>query len=187
LKFLPTEIPAVILVEPQVFRDDRGFFVETWHQRKWAEGGLPTGFVQDNHSRSARGTLRGLHSQQAPHAQGKLVRAIEGEVWDVAVDVRRGSPSFGRHVAVTLSADNFRQLWVPPGFLHGFCVLSDCAQVEYKCTAFYAPADELGVVWNDPDLAIPWPVREPVISEKDRRAPRLREVMERLPRYEDRP
>lgn len=187
MKFLPTEIPEVVLVEPQVFRDDRGFFLETWHAGRWAEGGIPAAFVQDNHSRSARGTLRGLHSQQAPHAQGKLVRVIEGEVWDVAVDVRRGSPTFTRHVGVTLSAESFRQLWIPPGFLHGFCVLSDFAQVEYKCTAFYAPADELGVVWDDPDLAIPWPVQEPMLSEKDRRAPRLRDVLERLPRYEGRP
>ncbi len=187
MKFLSTEVPEVILVEPQVFRDDRGFFLETWHARRWAEGGIPAGFVQDNHSRSGRDTLRGLHSQQAPHAQGKLVRVIEGEVWDVAVDVRRGSPTFGRHVGVTLSAENFRQLWVPPGFLHGFCVVSASAQVEYKCTEFYAPADELGVAWDDPELAIPWPLRAPVLSEKDRRAPRLREVMERLPRYEGRP
>jgi dTDP-4-dehydrorhamnose 3,5-epimerase len=186
VKFLPTEIPEVILVEPQVFRDERGFFLETWHARRWAEGGIPGSFVQDNQSRSGHGTLRGLHSQQAPHAQGKLVRAIEGEVWDVAVDVRRGSPTFGRHVGVTLSAENFRQLWVPPGFLHGFCVLSASAQVEYKCTEFYAPSDELGVAWDDPDLAIPWPVPAPVLSEKDRRAPRLREVLERLPRYEER-
>jgi dTDP-4-dehydrorhamnose 3,5-epimerase len=179
LRFLRTEVPGVILVEPFVHRDTRGFFLETWHAEKYRAGGIDASFVQDNHSRSMRDTLRGLHAQH-PRAQGKLVRVIEGEVWDVAVDVRRGSPSFGRHVGTVLSAENFRQLWIPPGLLHGFLVTSDSAQVEYKCTAPYWPEDEFCVAWNDPELAIPWPVGAPVLSARDAAAPPLARVQDRL-------
>ena len=183
LRFEPTAIPGVILVEPRVHRDDRGFFLETWQVEKYRAGGIDAVFVQDNHSRSTRGTLRGLHAQAPPHAQGKLVRVIEGEVYDVAVDARRGSPTFGKFAAAVLSEENFHQLWVPPGLLHGFVVTSDTAQVEYKCTGPYVPHAEFSVVWNDPDIAIPWPVDEPLLSEKDRRAPRLRDVDDRLIDY----
>ncbi len=167
--FRPTAIPDVILVEPKVFGDDRGFFLETYQQERYHAGGIPLPFVQDNHSKSRRGTLRGLHAQlQQP--QGKLVRAVEGEIFDVAVDVRPGSPTFGRWVGETLSAENFHQLYVPPGLLHGFCVLSPTAQVEYKCTALYAPEDEISVAWNDPELGVEWPIEEPVLSQRDRDA-----------------
>ena len=138
--------------------------------------------MHDNHSRSSRGTLRGLHAQ-FPHPQGKLVRAIEGSIYDVAADVRLGSPTFGQFVATELSADNFRQLYVPPGLLHGFCVTSDVAQVEYKCTAVYDAGGEFSVRWDDPELAVDWPISDPIVSEKDRRAPLLRDVRDRLIRY----
>jgi dTDP-4-dehydrorhamnose 3,5-epimerase len=180
LRFEPTAIPGVIRIEPLVHRDDRGFFLETYHADRYRAGGIDAVFVQDNHSRSVRGTLRGLHAQAPPHAQSKLVRVIEGEVYDVAVDARRGSPTFGRFSAAILSAENFHQLWVPPGLLHGFVVTSEIAQVEYKCTMPYVPTAEFSVVWNDPDIGIPWPVDQPLLSEKDRRAPRLRDVADRL-------
>jgi dTDP-4-dehydrorhamnose 3,5-epimerase len=180
VRFVETELPGVILVEPDVHRDPRGFFLETFHAEKYRDGGIGVSFVQDNHSRSGRDTLRGLHGQH-PRCQGKLVRVIEGEIFDVAVDVRRGSPSYGKHVSCVLSAENFRQLYVPPGLVHGFCVTSEVAQVEYKCTEVYRPEDEFSVLWNDPDLAIPWPADEPVLSEKDREAPRLAEVEHLLP------
>lgn len=179
-RFLPTEIPEVVVVEPVVHRDTRGFFLETYHEAKYRAGGIALRFVQDNHSRSQRGTLRGLHAQRAT-PQGKLVRAIEGTIWDVAVDIRRGSPTFRRWVAAELSADNFRQLWIPPGFAHGFCVLSKSAQVEYKCTALYDPGDEIGVAWDDPEIGIAWPVERPLVSAKDRAAPRLAEILADLP------
>lgn len=181
-RFTPTEIPEVVLVEPRVFQDARGFFLETWHAGKFAESGIDARFVQDNHSLSGRGTLRGLHAQ-VRRAQGKLLRAVEGEVFDVAVDIRRGSPTFARHAWARLSAENFRQLWIPPGFAHGFYVLSERAQVEYKCTEFYAPDDEIGVAWNDPEIAITWPDTSPRLSDKDARAPKLRELWDRLPVY----
>jgi dTDP-4-dehydrorhamnose 3,5-epimerase len=179
MRFLETEIPGVILVEPQVHSDTRGFFVETYHAPRYREGGIDAVFVQDNHSQSTRGTLRGLHGQ-FPRCQGKLLRVIQGEVFDVAVDVRRGSPAYGKHVAVSLSAENFLQIYIPPGFVHGFCVTSDVAQVEYKCTDVYRPEDEFGVAWNDPDLGIAWPVDDPILSPKDRDAPRLRDVQQQL-------
>jgi len=182
VQFLPTDIPGVLLIEPDVFRDSRGFFLETYHQRKYAEGGVAGTFVQDNHSRSVRGTLRGLHAQLR-RPQGKLVRAVDGEMFDVAVDIRRGSPTFGKSVGVVLSSENLRQLYIPPGFAHGFCVLSPTVHVEYKCTDFYDPADEISIVWNDPDLAIQWPVAEPIVSAKDQKAPPLKDVMDRLPEY----
>jgi dTDP-4-dehydrorhamnose 3,5-epimerase len=183
MKLLRTEIPGVLVIEPQVHHDARGFFVETFHEARYREHGLDARFVQDNHSRSARGTLRGLHAQQ-PNPQGKLLRAVEGEIWDVAVDARTGSPTFGRHVAIVLSAESFRQVYVPPGVLHGFCVTSEFAQVEYKCTQPYDPHAEFSVRWDDPELAIPWPIADPILSEKDRRAPLLREVRERLIAFE---
>jgi dTDP-4-dehydrorhamnose 3,5-epimerase len=182
MRFRETEIDGVILVEPDVYADDRGFFLETYHEAKYREGGIPESFVQDNHSRSVRGTLRGLHAQH-PRAQGKLVRVIEGEIFDVAVDARRGSPSYGRHAGVVLSAENFRQLYVPPGLLHGFCVTSELAQVEYKCSEVYYKEDELSVRWNDPEIGIEWPITDPLLSEKDRKAPLLAEVQERLLAY----
>ena len=180
--FRPTALPGVLVVEPVVHRDARGFFLETFHAGKYRQGGIAEDFVQDNHSRSARGTLRGLHAQLR-HPQGKLVRVVAGEVWDVAVDLRRGSPTFARWVGVPLSAATLRALWVPPGFAHGFCVLSEHAEVEYKCTALYNPGDELVIAWNDPELAIAWPLREPLLSARDRAAPRLAEVRDRLPAW----
>ena len=179
MRFLATGLPGVIVVEPTVHRDPRGFFVETYHEPRYREHGIVGPFVQDNHSFSRRGTLRGLHGQ-SPHPQGKLVRVIEGEIWDVAVDVRIGSPCFGQHASALLSAENFRQIYVPPGVIHGFCVLSLVAQVEYKCTEVYDPKADFGVRWNDPELAVPWPIAEPVLSEKDARAPLLRDVRDRL-------
>jgi dTDP-4-dehydrorhamnose 3,5-epimerase len=166
MRFLPTDLPGVVLIEPDVHQDARGFFLETWHQRKYADAGIAGPFVQDNHSHSGRGTLRGLHAQLR-RPQGKLVRAIEGEMFDVAVDIRRGSPSFGRWVGFLLSGANFRQLWIPPGFAHGFCVLSERVHVEYKCTEFYDRDDEVAIAWNDPAIGIEWPLQSPVLSPKD--------------------
>ena len=182
LAFEPQAIPEVILVKPAVHRDERGFFLESYQVEKYREGGIDVAFVQDNHSRSERGTLRGLHGQ-SPHWQGKLVRVVAGEVFDVAVDARVGSPTFGRHVSAVLSAENFHQLYVPPGFLHGFVVTSETAEFEYKCTERYYPEDDFGVAWNDPDLAIPWPLENPTLSKKDANAPRLSEVTPRLAAY----
>lgn len=171
-----------MLVEPVVHRDDRGFFFESWHAEKYAELGIDTQFVQDNHSKSARGTLRGLHAQLAT-PQGKLVRASQGEILDVAVDIRTSSPRFGQHVAVVLSADNFKQLYIPEGFAHGFCVISERAELQYKCTDLYDPAGEITVAWNDPALGIEWPVKEPLLSQKDGAARTLAEHSEdELPR-----
>ena len=172
MQFIATEIEGLVIVEPDVYRDARGFFLETYHGDKYRDGGIDAVFVQDNQSRSVRGTLRGLHGQLS-HPQGKLIRVIEGEIWDVAVDLRPGSATFGRYGAVTLSAENFRQLYIPPGFAHGFCVLSDVAQIEYKCTDFYRPGDEFAVAWDDPEIGIKWPVSAPLLSERDRNAPRL--------------
>ena len=172
----PTELPEVLILEPKVFGDARGFFMESFSQRAFdAAVGRHVEFVQDNHSRSARGVLRGLHYQLAPHAQGKLVRVSSGSVFDVAVDMRRSSPRFGRWVGVELSAENHRQLWIPPGFAHGFLVLSESADFLYKTTAYYAPECESGVRWDDPDLGIAWPLggEEPALSAKDAQAPFL--------------
>jgi dTDP-4-dehydrorhamnose 3,5-epimerase len=175
VKVHETALPGVLLLEPQRFGDDRGFFMETFHARRYAEAGISGTFVQDNFSRSAKGTVRGLHFQE-PNAQGKLVQVLAGAVYDVAVDVRRGSPTFGRWVGVELSAENRRQLWVPPGFAHGFCVLSESADFFYKCTDFYSPSTERSIAWNDPELAIPWPVSAPLLSPKDAAAPRLKDA-----------
>ncbi len=187
MKFIATGIPGVIVVEPQVFRDERGFFLETYHRLKYQEGGVDAVFVQDNHSRSPRGSIRGLHAQ-IRRPQGKLIRAVEGEIYDVAVDIRRGSPHFGQWVGVWLSAENFRQVYIPPGFAHGFCVTSEVAQVEYKCTDFYDPEGEISVQWNDPDLKINWPLDEihsPILSKKDIAAKPLRQLMDVLPWFEE--
>lgn len=174
MKVQTTALAGVLIIEPRVFQDERGFFLETYHARRYAEAGLDAVFVQDNHSRSRYGTLRGLHFQVA-NPQGKLVRVIEGAIWDVAVDIRPGSSTFGQYVGVELSAGNVRQIYVPPGYAHGFCVTSDVAQVEYKCTAFYDAADERGIAWNDPTLAIPWPIATPILSARDSRNPTLAE------------
>ncbi len=183
MRIVETALCGVLIVEPDVYRDGRGYFLETFHQRKYAEAGIPGPFVQDNHSFSGRGTLRGLHTQLR-HPQGKLVRAVEGEVFDVAVDIQVGSPTFGRWAGVSLSGENCRQVYIPPGFAHGFCVLSDQAHFEYKCTDFYDPAGELTIAWNDPDLAVAWPVEAPLLSAKDAVGRRLAEVMDCLPRFD---
>lgn len=183
MKFVPTELTEVILIEPVVHRDDRGFFLECYHVDRFREGGITVNFVQDNHSRSTHGTLRGLHAQTA-RPQDKLVRVLAGEIYDVAVDVRRGSPTFGQYAGEVLSAENFRQLFVPKGFIHGFVVTSETAEVEYKCSDVYDPTGELGVRWNDPAIGIPWPIENPVLSEKDAAAPLLSEIdPELLPLY----
>lgn len=183
MKFIRTDIPDVVIIEPRIFRDDRGFFLESYHEKKYRDGGIEATFVQDNHSKSLRGTVRGLHAQlRSP--QGKLIRVIEGEIFDVAVDIRRESENFGHWVGAWLSAENFRQLYVPPGFAHGFCVTSEFAQVEYKCTDFYDPSSEISILWNDPQLAIDWPVEiqaMPILSKKDMAARPLRELMDMLP------
>jgi dTDP-4-dehydrorhamnose 3,5-epimerase len=183
MKVIETALPGVLIIEPQVHGDARGFFVETWHAQRYAEHGLPERFVQDNHSRSSRGVLRGLHYQlQQP--QGKLVRVTQGEVFDVAVDIRRGSPTFGQWAGVRLSGENHRQFYVPPGFAHGFCTLSETADFLYKCTDYYHPQSERGVLWNDPDIGIEWPELDVRLSDKDRNNRRLRDLGDELPVYE---
>ena len=173
MKVVPTALPGVMIVEPRVFEDQRGLVFESYQAARYAAAGLPERFVQDNHSRSVRGTLRGLH-YQLRQPQGKLIRVVVGSVYDVAVDIRRGSPTFGRWVGVELSAANRRQLYIPPGFAHGYCVPSEASEVEYKCTEYYAPDDERGLAWNDPTIAIAWPVTSgPLLSDKDKAFPRL--------------
>ena len=169
MEFEPTAIPDVVLIRPKVFGDPRGYFFESWEERKFAAAGLDVKFVQDNHSRSARNILRGLH-YQIQQSQGKLVRVVTGAVFDVAVDIRRSSPTFGRWVGVTLSEENHDMLWVPPGFAHGFLVLSESADFLYRCTDFWAPSHERAIAWNDPDLNITWPLpsgSQPILSAKD--------------------
>lgn len=183
MKRLDTDLPGVCILEPNVFGDARGFFYESHNAATFSELGLDMAFVQTNVSRSARGVLRGLHYQW-PHPQGKLVSVLEGEVYDVAVDIRRGSPTFGRWSAAMLTADNHRHFWIPEGFAHGFCVLSEFATFSYQCTALYDPQADAALRWNDGDLAIDWPVNEPQLSEKDQRAPLLSEVApDRLPTF----
>jgi len=182
LNFTPTPLPGVIEIEPDVHRDERGFFLESFRADTYRAGGIDATFVQDNHSRSVRGTLRGLHMQLAK-PQGKLIRVIAGTVFDVAVDVRRGSPAFGRYFGLELSAENHRQLYVPPGLAHGFVVTSEIAELEYKCTDFYDPTSELSIAWDDPEIGIPWPISEPILSRKDADAPALADVLDRLPAY----
>jgi dTDP-4-dehydrorhamnose 3,5-epimerase len=177
MKFTPTAIPDVVLIEPQVFGDHRGFFMETWRADEFAAAGIDLPFVQDNHSSSSKAILRGLH-YQIKHPQGKLVRVISGEVFDVAVDIRKNSPTFGRWVGEALSAENKQMLWVPPGFAHGFYVMSDYAEFVYKCTDLYAPEYERSILWNDPELAIEWPLagETPVLSGKDEDALYLKDA-----------
>ncbi len=174
-----TSLPGVLILEPRVFGDDRGFFMETYNAARFREHDLPETFVQDNHSRSARGVLRGLH-YQLPNAQGKLVRAVRGTIFDVAADIRKGSPTFGMWVGVELSEENRRQIWVPEGFAHGFCVLSETADVVYKCTALYDGPNDRVIRWNDPELGIEWPITNPLLSPKDADAPTLAKA-EQLP------
>ena len=172
----PTAIPDVLVIEPKVFGDARGFFLESWNQRAFSAAGIRAGFVQDNHSRSARDVLRGLH-YQLQHPQGKLVRVIAGEIYDAAVDIRRNSPTFGRWVGLALSAENRRMVWVPAGFAHGFLVVSEAAEVLYKATDYYAPEHERTIAWDDPDLAIEWPLSgPPVLSAKDKAGVRFRDA-----------
>jgi dTDP-4-dehydrorhamnose 3,5-epimerase len=177
VKFVRTQLPEVVIVQPQVFGDQRGFFLETWHARKFADAGIDAAFVQDNRSRSSKGTLRGLHLQ-LEHSQGKLVQAISGEIFDIAVDVRKNSPNFGKWVSCILSEENKHALWIPPGFAHGFYVMSDTADVLYKCTDFYMPQYERTVRWDDPDLNIPWPLdgATPILSAKDSNGLTLQEL-----------
>jgi dTDP-4-dehydrorhamnose 3,5-epimerase len=174
----PLAIPDVLLMTPRRFHDPRGFFSETWVQSRFAECGVPGPFVQDNHAVSnIRGVLRGLHCQIGANAQGKLIRVVRGAIWDVAVDIRQGSATYGRHVGAVLSTENWSQLWVPTGFLHGYCTLTDDTEVLYKVTAPWDPAAERGVIWNDPDLAVAWPIpqQNTILSEKDRMLPRLKD------------
>ena len=175
MNIIETALPGVLILEPTVFGDERGFFMETYHAKRYAERGIDIDFVQDNLSQSVRGTLRGLHFQE-PHGQGKLVQVIQGSVFDVAVDIRRGSPHFGRWVGVELSEHNKRQFWVPPGFAHGFCVTSESALFFYKCTDFYASECDRAIAWNDPDIDIRWPVEGPLLSARDAAAPRLKDA-----------
>ena len=173
MKISHSKLKGCVIIEPRVFGDDRGFFLETFQAARYKqEAGIDLPFVQDNHSRSARGVLRGLHFQKTK-PQGKLVRVVRGEVYDVAVDIRKGSATFGEWEGVILSEDNKKQFWVPPGFAHGFVVLSDTADFEYKCTDYYDPSDEGSILWSDPDLNIPWPIANPVLSTKDESAKRL--------------
>ncbi len=178
-KFNTTSLPGVILIEPQVFEDPRGFFMETFHKKKYAVEGIDRVFVQDNHSHSKRGTLRGLH-YQLRHAQGKLIYVVAGEVFDVAVDIRCGAPTFGKWSGTYISAENKRQLYIPEGFAHGFSVLSETADVIYKCTDFYTPGDEYGIFWADPTIDIDWKIESPVLSKKDSQNPELNQVAEEL-------
>jgi dTDP-4-dehydrorhamnose 3,5-epimerase len=183
VKVTPLDIPGALLIEPALFRDQRGLFCETFNAQRYAEAGLEERFVQDNFSRSVHGTLRGLHYQE-PHAQGKLVMVLDGAVYDVVVDIRKGSPTFGTWQAFDLSSDNYRQLYVPPGCAHGFCVISEQAAVLYKCTDFYSPKDERGIIWNDPALAISWPVATPLLSPKDQAYGTLATKETLLPLYQ---
>jgi dTDP-4-dehydrorhamnose 3,5-epimerase len=182
MNFKPTRLPEVVVIEPKVFEDPRGFFMETWEPRKFAAGGITAHFVQDNHSSSSQWVLRGLH-YQLRHTQGKLVRVTQGEVFDVAVDVRRSSPTYGEWVGEYLNAANRRMMWIPPGFAHGFLVMSEKVEFLYKCTDFYDPGSERTLLWNDPAIAVAWPLPAgvtPVLSDKDRKGARW-EALESLP------
>ena len=175
MKVVETALPGVLIIEPKAFGDHRGFFLETFQVERYREAGITLPFVQDNHSRSQRGVLRGLHFQRT-RPQGKLVSVSRGAVYDVAVDIDPASATYGQFVGVELNDDNHRQMWVPPGYAHGFCVLSEVADFQYKCTDFYFPADEGGLAWNDPDVGIPWPIAAPQLSAKDVNNPRLRDL-----------
>ncbi|KPG98513.1 dTDP-4-dehydrorhamnose 3,5-epimerase [Pseudomonas sp. RIT-PI-q] len=176
MNVIQTPLPGVLIIEPKVFGDERGFFVECYQEPRYRDAGIELPFVQDNHSRSQYGVLRGLHFQRN-RPQGKLVRVTRGAVYDVAVDINPASPTCGEFVGVELTADNHLQLWIPPGYAHGFCVLSDIADFQYKCTDLYYPEEEGGLIWNDPDVNIPWPVETPKLSEKDLRNPSLRALL----------
>lgn len=178
MKFTPTDLPGVVLVEPQVFKDERGFFFESYHQKRFRENGLPEIFVQDNNSWSRRGVIRGLHFQKNPFAQGKLVRVLQGAIFDVAVDIRPESPHFKRWIGVRLDTENRHLLYIPMGFAHGFCALEEGTEVAYKVTEVYSPSHEQGVLWDDPEIGVVWPKLgiEPVVSAKDRALPRLRDL-----------
>ena len=179
MKVIETTLPGVRIIEPKVHGDARGFFIETFQAQRYRdEAGIDLAFIQDNHSRSTRGVLRGLHAQQ-PNPQGKLVRVARGEVFDVAVDINPKSTTFGQWVGVTLSDSNHRQFWVPPGYAHGFVVLSEFADFEYKCTDYYQPQHEIGVIWNDPEVGIEWPIENPRLSEKDLKLPTLAQLRAR--------
>ena len=178
MKVIETALPGVLIIEPRVFGDQRGFFLETFQAERYREAGITQPFVQDNHSRSQKGVLRGLHFQRS-RPQGKLVSVSRGSVYDVAVDINPESPTCGQFVGVELSDDNHRQFWVPPGYAHGFCVLSDTADFQYKCTDLYYPEDEGGLIWNDPEVNIPWPMETPKLSVKDQSNPTLRQLLER--------
>ncbi len=183
LDIIPTRIPGVLQIEPQRFEDNRGFFMETYHREKYVQAGIKKAFVQDNHSHSHKHVLRGLH-YQLNHPQGKLIYTVTGEIFDVAVDIRRGSPTFRQWVGAHLSAQNKRQIYIPEGFAHGFVVLSEVADVIYKCTDLYAPGDEYGILWNDPEIGIKWPDCVPILSEKDSQNPVITAIPEdRLPVY----
>ena len=183
MKVTEADLPGVLLIEPAVYRDDRGFFLETFSAARYVAAGMRLPFVQDNHSRSFKGTVRGLHLQRT-RPQGKLMRAVSGAMLDVVVDVRVGSPTFGRWTSAVLSGENFRQLYVPPGFAHGFAVLSEVVDVEYKCTDYYDRSDEMTVRWDDPAIGIEWPHGTPVLSSRDRDAKPLKDQMDLLPRYD---
>lgn len=182
MKVTETSLPGVLLIEPKVFEDERGFFLESYQEKHYQDAGISKPFVQDNHSGSVRGTLRGLHYQLA-RPQGKLVRVVVGEVFDVAVDIRRGSPTFGQWFGTYLSAQNKKQVYIPEGFAHGFCVTSEMAEFLYKCTDVYVPGDQHGIIWNDPELQIDWPVSEPLLSPKDQALPQLSQAGQNLPKY----
>jgi dTDP-4-dehydrorhamnose 3,5-epimerase len=181
-KITQTPLPGVLLIEPQLYRDSRGFFFESYNQKVYAAAGLIERFVQDNHSRSERGTLRGMHAQFS-HPQGKLIRVLAGEIFDVVIDIRKGSPTFKKWYSVNLSSENFLQCYIPPGFAHGFCVLSETTEVEYKVTDYYDPTDELHLIWNDPEIGIEWPIKDPILSPKDRAGVLLKDIAHRLPVY----
>lgn len=176
MKVIPTTLPGVIVIEPKVFGDTRGFFLETFHVERYAQAGIPGPFVQDNHSHSAQGVLRGLHFQKQ-YPQGKLVYVTSGAVFDVAVDIRPTSPTLGKWVGITLTAEQHQQFYIPPGFAHGFCVLSEQADFHYKCTDYYHPEDEGCIRWNDPEINIQWPINNPVLSAKDANAQCLKELL----------
>lgn len=177
MKLLPTKLAGVLIIEPDVYRDERGYFLEVFHQKKYAnEFGILEPFVQDNRSHSVKDTLRGLHFQQKK-PQGKFVHATLGEIFDVVIDIKKGSPTFGQWISTVLSGENFRQIYVPPGYAHGFCVLSPTADVEYKCTEFYDPALETSLLWNDPTLKIDWPLKNPILSKKDSEGKLLKDLL----------
>jgi dTDP-4-dehydrorhamnose 3,5-epimerase len=178
-----TKLPGVLILEPKVFPDDRGYFLETWNSTRYEQAGIPGPFVQDNISFSTKWILRGLHFQY-PQSQGKLIQVLSGEVMDIVVDIRVGSPTYSQWIGEVLSESNHRQMYVPPGFAHGYCVTSEAAHFSYKCTDFYNPATEHGIIWNDPDIGIEWPIAEPILSPKDNAYPRLKDLEpENLPRF----